>query len=210
MIEHWHFRTRTTPVRPLCVLLLTIIANLKPLVLALPNENTTVCERWLAPPRPPGGRAAAPTPPPPAGLGRRRGCRARRGGSVRWRAAPRPTSNTAGRSARPDVWGGGADSAVERTHLYAALAPRLWAVVEHIHQAPMQRCTGGERQITDKEAPRFLTTPLQSPGIHVSSSKMQVGLKMRFQHSRQADSNSGSSSNLPHVYKEVCTDFDTH
>ena len=37
-----HFRTRTTPDRPICVLSVTIIAYLKPLILALPNENPTV------------------------------------------------------------------------------------------------------------------------------------------------------------------------
>ena len=37
-----HFRTRTTPDRPICVLSITIIADLKPLILALPNENPTV------------------------------------------------------------------------------------------------------------------------------------------------------------------------
>ena len=37
-----HFRIRTTPDRPICVLLVTIIADLKPLILALPNENPTV------------------------------------------------------------------------------------------------------------------------------------------------------------------------
>ena len=41
-----HFRTRTQPDRPICVLSITIIADLKPLVLALPNENPTVdCDR---------------------------------------------------------------------------------------------------------------------------------------------------------------------
>ena len=37
-----HFRTRTTPDRPICVLSVTIFADLKPLILALPNENPTV------------------------------------------------------------------------------------------------------------------------------------------------------------------------
>ena len=37
-----HFRTRTTPNRPICVLSLTIITDLKLLILALPNENPTV------------------------------------------------------------------------------------------------------------------------------------------------------------------------
>ena len=37
-----HFRTRTTPDRPICVLSVTIIADLKPLILALPNGNPTV------------------------------------------------------------------------------------------------------------------------------------------------------------------------
>ena len=37
-----HFRTRTTPDRPIRVLSVTIFADLKPLILALPNENPTV------------------------------------------------------------------------------------------------------------------------------------------------------------------------
>ena len=37
-----HFRTRTTPGRPFCVLSVTIFADLRPLVLVLPNENSTV------------------------------------------------------------------------------------------------------------------------------------------------------------------------
>ena len=37
-----HFRTRTTHDRPICVLSVTIFADLRPLVLALPNENPTV------------------------------------------------------------------------------------------------------------------------------------------------------------------------
>ena len=37
-----HFLTRTTPNRPICVLSLTIITDLKLLILALPNENPTV------------------------------------------------------------------------------------------------------------------------------------------------------------------------
>ena len=34
-----HFRTRTTPDQPVCVWSVTIFADLKPLVLALPNET---------------------------------------------------------------------------------------------------------------------------------------------------------------------------
>ena len=39
-----HFRTRTTPDRPICILSVTImiIADLKQLILALPNKNLTV------------------------------------------------------------------------------------------------------------------------------------------------------------------------
>ena len=37
-----HFQTQTTPNLPICVLSFAIIACLKPLVLALPDENLTV------------------------------------------------------------------------------------------------------------------------------------------------------------------------
>ena len=41
-----HFRTRTTHDRPICVRSVTIFADLRPLVLALPNENPTDLS-WL-------------------------------------------------------------------------------------------------------------------------------------------------------------------
>ena len=47
MIEH--FRTRTTPDRPIRVLSVTIFADLKPLILALPNENPTVSIAIIGP-----------------------------------------------------------------------------------------------------------------------------------------------------------------
>ena len=117
------------------------------------------------------------------GTGRRR---RRRGGAagrceVLWRATPRPPPETTGRSPRPAVLGCGTDAAAGRTYLRgctararpdSAPAPRSRVaadspvgctapIVGHIHQAPIPRCAGGERRITDKEAPRFSTTLLQ-------------------------------------------------
>ena len=54
----------------------------------------------------------------------------------------------------------GADLLAWRRRPDSAPAPRLLAVMDHIHQAPMPCHAGGKRRITDKEAPRFATTPL--------------------------------------------------
>ena len=82
-----------------------------------------------------GPAAAAPTPPPPARwhADAAAGCtyrakaptRLRGGCAVRWRAALWPPPDTAGRSPRPAVRGGGADAAAGRTIRRGGAAPTL-------------------------------------------------------------------------------------
>ena len=95
---------------------------------------------------------------------RRRGCGAAPlYGGERPPAAPRhrgPLTTTCctGRRRGRCCW---ADLPAARRRPNSAPAPRLLAVVIHVRQAPMPRSPGDERQITDKEEPRFTTAPLQ-------------------------------------------------
>ena len=124
-----------------------------------------------------GHPAAAPSPPPPAQRQRQRscgayllrGCADAAAGRLRCTvasgppAAPRhrrPLTTTCctGRRRGRCCW---ADLPAARRRPNSAPAPRLLAVVIHVRQAPMPRSPGDERQITDKEEPRFTTAPLQ-------------------------------------------------